>query len=134
PNLSEPIVDTTDLVLKSIDWASKLNNSYLPIQGPPGSGKSFTGSHLVLELIKKGKKIGITALSHKVIINLLDKVQKLAVKQGIAVSIIYKGSSNDNGDYSWEMTKNIDTIASNIAKYQVIAGTSFMWCNEKLKK
>ena len=133
PNLSEPIVDTTDLVLKSIDWASKLNNSYLPIQEPPGSGKSFTGSHLVLELIKKGKKIGITALSHKVIINLLDKVQKLAVKQGIAVSIIYKGSTNDDGDYPWEMTKKIDTVVGNISKYQVIAGTSFMWCNEKLK-
>lgn len=133
PNLLESLIDTTDLVAKSIDWASKLNNSYLPIQGPPGSGKSFTGSHMVLELIKKGKKIGITALSHKVIINLLDKVQKLAVKQGIDVSIIYKGSSNDDGDYGWEMAKNIDTMVSNIAKYQVIAGTSFMWCNEKLK-
>ena len=134
PNLLQPLVDNSDLVLKSIDWASKLNNSYLPIQGPPGSGKSYTGSHMVLELIKKGKKIGITALSHKVIINLLDKVQKLAIKQSIDVSIIYKGSSNDDGDYSWEMAKNIDTLVSNIAKYQVIAGTSFMWCNEKLKK
>ncbi|MBG7613181.1 TM0106 family RecB-like putative nuclease [Polaribacter sp. BAL334] len=133
PNLLQPIIDTTDLVAKSIDWASKLNNSYLPIQGPPGSGKSYTGSHMVLELIKKGKKIGITALSHKVIINLLDKVQKLAIKQGIDISIIYKGSSNDDGDYSWEMAKNIDTIVTNIAKYQVIAGTSFMWCNENLK-
>ena len=72
-------------------------------------------------------------MSHKVIINLLDKVQKLAIKQGIDISIIYKGSSNDDGDYSWEMAKNIDTIVTNIAKYQVIAGTSFMWCNENLK-
>lgn len=133
PNLLQPLNDNFDLVAKSIDWASKLNNSYLPIQGPPGSGKSFTGSHMVLELIKKGKKIGITALSHKVIINLLDKVQQLALKQGTDVSIIYKGSSSDDGDYGWEMAKSIDTIVSNINKYQVIAGTSFMWCNEKLK-
>ncbi len=133
PNLSEPLGQSTDLMGKSIDWASKLDFSYLPIQGPPGSGKSFTGSHLVLELIKKGKKIGITALSHKVIINLLDKVQKLAIKQGVNVSMIYKGSTTDDEDYGWEMTKSIDTIASNITKYQVIAGTSFMWCSEKLK-
>jgi uncharacterized protein len=133
PKLLQALNDNSDLVAKSIDWASKLNNSYLPIQGPPGSGKSYTGSHMVLELIKQGKKIGITALSHKVIINLLDKVQKLAVKQGVDVSIIYKGSSNDEGDYAWEMAKSIDVIASNISKYQVIAGTSFMWCNEKLK-
>ncbi|AXP82758.1 hypothetical protein CJ739_3697 [Mariniflexile rhizosphaerae] len=133
PNLLQPLIDTTDLVAKSIDWASKLNNSYLPIQGPPGSGKSFTGSHMVLELIKKGKKIGITALSHKVIINLLDKVQKLAINQKIDVSIIYKGSNNDETEYEWNMVKSIDPILSNISKYQVIAGTSFMWCNEKLK-
>ena len=133
PKLLQALNDNSDLVAKSIDWASKLNNSYLPIQGPPGSGKSYTGSHMVLELIKQGKKIGITALSHKVIINLLDKVQKLAITQGVDVSIIYKGSSNDEGDYAWEMAKSIDVITSNISKYQVIAGTSFMWCNEKLK-
>ena len=133
PNLSQPLNQNTDLLEKSIDWAFKLDFSYLPIQGPPGSGKSFTGSHMVLELIKKGKKIGITALSHKVIINLLDKVKKLANSQGFDISIIYKGSTNDVGDYPWDLAKNADTIISNISKYQVIAGTSFMWCNEKLK-
>lgn len=133
PNLLQSLVDTPDLVAKSIDWASKLYNSYLPIQGPPGSGKSFTGSHMVLELIKKGKKIGITALSHKVIINLLDKIQKLALQQSIDVSIIYKGSITDNRDYEWKMAKRLDAIVSNIDQYQVIAGTSFMWCKEKLK-
>lgn len=61
PDLSQALNQNTDLLEKSIDWASKLDYSYLPIQGPPGSGKSFTGSHMVLELIKKGKKIGITA-------------------------------------------------------------------------
>lgn len=133
PNLSQPLNQNTDLLEKSIDWASKLDFSYLPIQGPPGSGKSFTGSHMVLELIKKGKKIGITALSHKVIINLLDKVKKLANSQGFDLQIIYKGSTNDVGDYPWDIAKNVDTIVTNISKYQVIAGTSFMWCNEKLK-
>lgn len=133
PNLSQPLNQNTDLLEKSIDWASKLDFSYLPIQGPPGSGKSFTGSHMVLELIKKGKKIGITALSHKVIINLLDKVKKLANSQGFDLQIIYKGSTNDVGDYPWDIAKNVDTIVTNISKYQVIAGTSFMWCNKKLK-
>ena len=133
PDLSQALNQNTDLLEKSIDWASKLDYSYLPIQGPPGSGKSFTGSHMVLELIKKGKKIGITALSHKVIINLLDKVKKIAASQGFDLQIIYKGSTNDVGDYPWDIAKNVDTIVSNISKYQVIAGTSFMWCNEKLK-
>ena len=133
PKLSQSLNQNTDILEKSIDWASKLDFSYLPIQGPPGSGKSFTGSHMVLELIKKGKKIGITALSHKVIINLLYKINKLANSHGYELPIIYKGSNNDDGNYGWDIAKNIDTIVSNISKYQVIAGTSFMWCNEKLR-
>lgn len=33
-----------------------LNNSYLTLQGPPGSGKTYTGKHLIAELIRRGKK------------------------------------------------------------------------------
>src|SRR5690606_38250822 len=48
----------------TIDFAiviiNNLNGNYLAIQGPPGSGKSYTGSHLILELVKEGKIIGIT--------------------------------------------------------------------------
>ena len=48
-----------------------LDRTVLPIQGPPGSGKTFTGAHMIVELVKNGKKVGVTAVSHKVISNLL---------------------------------------------------------------
>ena len=66
---------------KTFDFSSKLDHSYLPVQGPPGSGKSYTGSHLIVRLAKQGKKIGITALSHKVITNLLNKVWEAAQEE-----------------------------------------------------
>lgn len=133
PQLSQPLIDTTDLLEKSIDWATKLDSSYLPIQGPPGAGKSYTGSHVIFDLIKKGKRIGITALSHKVIINLLEKVKQLADKEAFDLKIIYKGSPTDDGDYPWVTTQNNDVIVANLQNYHIIAGTSFMWCSEKLK-
>ncbi len=46
----------------------------LAIQGPPGSGKTFTGARMILELVAAGKRVGITAKSHKVIGNLLEEV------------------------------------------------------------
>ena len=49
--------------------AFELDCGVLPIQGPPGTGKTFTGSHMILELIKAGKKVGVTAVSHEVIRN-----------------------------------------------------------------
>src|SRR5437763_7979294 len=55
-----------------------LDSSILPIQGPPGSGKTYTGARMICELVRRGKKVGITALSHKAIRNLLEEVVKAA--------------------------------------------------------
>lgn len=133
PKHTQPLIDTANLLEKSIDWAKKLDSSYLPIQGPPGAGKSFTGSHMIFELIKNGKRIGITALSHKVIINLLEKVKQLADDESFDLRIIYKGSLTEDNDYPWTMAKNVDAIATNLQNFHIIAGTSFMWCSEKLE-
>lgn len=60
-----------------------LNNSYLTLQGPPGAGKTFTGRHLIAELVRRGKKIGISSNSHKAINNLLVKTADYCNQQGI---------------------------------------------------
>ena len=51
-----------------------LEDSVFAIQGPPGAGKTFTGARMICELVKAEKKIGVTALSHKVIRHLLEEV------------------------------------------------------------
>ena len=56
----------------------RLDDSVLAIQGPPGAGKTFTGARMICELVRQGKKVGITAMSHKVIRNLLDEVIRAA--------------------------------------------------------
>ena len=45
----------------------RLDHSVLAIQGPPGSGKTYTGARMILKLVAAGKKVGVTANSHKVI-------------------------------------------------------------------
>ena len=54
--------------------APRLNRSVLPVQGPPGSGKTYTGARMILDLLADGKRVGVTANSHKVISNLLAAV------------------------------------------------------------
>src|SRR5436853_2665805 len=46
--------------------APRLNISYLAIQGPPGSGKTTLDAELILDHVKLGNRVGITANSHKV--------------------------------------------------------------------
>ncbi len=50
-----------------------LDRSTLAIQGPPGSGKTYSGARMALDLLRNGKRIGITANSHKVIGNFLRR-------------------------------------------------------------
>ncbi len=54
--------------------APEFAESYLAIQGPPGSGKTYKGAELIVGLVRDGKRVGITANSHAVIGNLLDAV------------------------------------------------------------
>jgi predicted RecB family nuclease len=60
-----------------------LASSSLVIQGPPGSGKTYTGARLVTELVRAGKRVGITAFSHKAIDNLCREIETAAAKEGL---------------------------------------------------
>src|SRR5438093_12624409 len=52
----------------------QLDRTILPIHGPPGAGKTFTAARMICALIREHKKVGITAVSHKVIRKLLEEV------------------------------------------------------------
>ena len=54
--------------------APLLDGSVLPVQGPPGSGKTYTGTRMILDLLAGGKRVGVTANSHRVISNLLGAI------------------------------------------------------------
>ncbi len=63
-------------------WAPELDGSYVAIQGPPGTGKTYRGAHIVLSLILAGKRVGITAMSHPAIDNLLKEVINVFDEEG----------------------------------------------------
>ena len=71
----------------------------LPVQGPPGSGKTFTGARMIVELVKQGHRVGITAVSHKVISLLLGEVCKVARKAGIPLRAVQKINGKDACDH-----------------------------------
>jgi hypothetical protein len=39
----------------------RLEGSYLVVQGPPGSGKTYRGARLIAHLLAQGRKVGVTA-------------------------------------------------------------------------
>lgn len=70
PNTGEA---RADIVAALLD----LEHSYLAVQGPPGTGKTFTGSHVIKELVEKhGWRVGVVAQSHAVVENFLASLVK----------------------------------------------------------
>jgi len=74
----DKIIKTHDFTSEIPKIISNLDSSYIYIQGPPGTGKTTQASNAIVELLKSNKKIGITANSHKVIHNLLDKIENIS--------------------------------------------------------
>ncbi|HXJ44297.1 MAG TPA: TM0106 family RecB-like putative nuclease, partial [Bryobacteraceae bacterium] len=103
-----------------------LDQSVLAIQGPPGAGKTFTGARMILEAVKLGKRVGVTATSHKVIRKLLDEV----VLAGPGVTCVQKVR-----DLPEEMPAGITLTTDNDEALsggaQVVGGTAWLWAPEK---
>lgn len=130
PTLTDERTEYEDITEKTFDFVSKLDNSYLPVQGPPGAGKSFTGSHLIVKLVQEGKKIGITALSHKVISNLLTKIWEVARQQDLSIQMLQKVKADYDETVPWQVTTGEVAIQAALGNADVIAGTSFMWSKQ----
>lgn len=78
-----PSHDPASRLLEITHAIRYLDNSYLTIQGPPGSGKTYTAKHVIAKLLKLGKKVGISSNSHKAINHLLIHTAQYCKKEGI---------------------------------------------------
>lgn len=123
--LEEPKL-TACRVVKSLD------HSVFAIQGPPGAGKTYTGARMICQLVAQGKKVGVTALSHKVIQKLLAEVVDAAAVDGVAgVRCLQKLKDLDDLEPIEGIavtTKNEDVssaLASGIAN--VVGAVSWTW-------
>ncbi|HHW84567.1 MAG TPA: AAA family ATPase, partial [Actinomycetales bacterium] len=56
---------------------TSMENSYVAVQGPPGSGKTYSGSRIIRALVERhGWRVGVVAQSHAVVENMLAGVVK----------------------------------------------------------
>jgi superfamily I DNA and/or RNA helicase len=113
--------------------AEGLDDSYLFIQGPPGSGKTYTGAHLILHLIEQGNRVGVASGSHAVIHNLLAEVEEYA-QPGKPFAGLKKYSDEGN---RYESKRGLIGNSNDMAdftggNYDLVAGTAWLFCREEL--
>ncbi|HXF97944.1 MAG TPA: TM0106 family RecB-like putative nuclease [Gaiellaceae bacterium] len=75
--------------------ALSLDGSYLFVQGPPGSGKTWWGARAAVALMRAGRRVGVTSLSHKAIGKLLQEIEREAREQGFRFRGRKKSSADD---------------------------------------
>ncbi len=114
-----------------------LDETVLPVQGPPGSGKTYAGAEMILALIGAGRQVGITAFTHKAIINLLDEVIEHARRSGVEVHAIRKLEQNEkpseDGPYRTARDNGVVAAALVQREVQLAAGTAWMWAREEFE-
>jgi len=133
--VGEPLQDGgVDLeTLKS--QVAGLERGTLFIQGPPGSGKTWAGARLAVELIRRGKKVGVAATSHKAIHNMLAEVEEVATEEGVPFEGLKK-CSDDDPDTSYD-GRYVESAGSNDAfpggtDTKLLAGTPWLFAREEL--
>ncbi len=128
---ANPYRCAVDLLLRH----STRGRSVLAVQGPPGSGKTFQAAQMIVEQLAAGKRVGVTATSHKVIVNLLDAIVDAAAQKGVAITGIQKAKE--------EQKCAVDTIvlakdnasvraALDSGEAQLAAGTAWLWSDDDL--
>jgi AAA domain/RNase_H superfamily len=116
------------------DAALSLDGSYLFVQGPPGSGKTYNGARLAIALMQAGRRVGITALSHRAIHNFLTHVQEAADEARFA----FRGRKKSSGEDTEYTSRCLDSSDDNHdlldPELQLVAGTSFLFARAEFDR
>jgi hypothetical protein len=113
--------------------AAALDNLYLAIQGPPGSGKRFTGARMIVDLVRRGDRVGICGPS--AISNLLDEAMKHATAEDIKMRAIQKAPETGrcaSPQVAIAATNaDVDAAMRNNA-VDIVAGTGWLFAREEM--
>lgn len=75
----------------------RMSLTYLPIQGLPGTGKTYVALQAIAALLRQGKWVAITSNSHKAIGDLMAAVAARAREQKFTLQAVQRGSKQRAG-------------------------------------
>ena len=109
-----------------------LDGGHLVIQGPPGSGKTWTSGRLIARLLAEGKTVGVASTSHKAIHNLLGEVEAAAAERGIEFDGRKKASGgNPESEYEGDVVRNVLSNGE-VPGADLAAGTAWLFAHAGL--
>ncbi len=121
----EPVVAARNLALA-------LDETVLPIQGPPGTGKTWTGARMIVELVRGGRRVGVTAQAHRVIGNMLAAIRAAAAEEGVDIRILQRIDDLSEAAEGVDIATKSEVVEDRLraGTVDVVAGT--MWVFARL--
>lgn len=105
----------------------------LPVQGPPGSGKTYAGSRAIVAMVRAGRTVGICGPSHRAITNLLDQVVA-ADTDGVVRAVQKAEYSAGSHDPRVVVTSDNGVVEQAVftGAANVVAGTTWLFAREHI--
>lgn len=129
------VMQPTERLSSTRRLAAALDQSTLAVQGPPGSGKTYTGARIICELVKAGKTVGVCANSHKVIRHQIDAALEAASKEAVTLRC---GQKPDELSETPGVVQEVDSNEAALELLQnrrvdVFGGTSWLWARPEMQ-
>jgi predicted RecB family nuclease len=114
-----------------------LDRTVLPVQGPPGTGKTWLGARMIVEAVQSGRRVGITAGTHKAITNLLVATAEAATEARLRVRAIQRCDSDADAADLEGVERATDNAAVERAlqdgSVDIVAGTPWLFARDEME-
>ncbi len=108
-----------------------LEGEVLAVQGPPGSGKTYAGQHLIRDLLDAGLRVGVTANSHSVLGQLLRKTERPGVRKVAKEQIPPDPDPDDLIELTDSNERLLESLGPSGAR--LVGGTAWLWAREEMR-
>ena len=120
-----------DAVVGATEAIADLEQSHLLVQGPPGTGKTHLSAAAIVELLQRGRRIGVASHTHKAVNRLLEEVVKHAQERRIS----FRGAKKCTYDEHRCNLPMMDDVFDNddvAGQHRLVAGTAWLFADPDL--
>ena len=116
-------------------WIGDLDESFVAIQGPPGAGKTYSGSHIIHQLIVAGRRVGVVAMSHTAIDNLMKATYEVFQLAGDVEKLQTLRWQADDGapalSHATYSKRKRDLLS---LEFNLVGGTAWLWASAEMRQ
>ncbi len=128
----------SDTVTALCELSLRLAGTVLAVQGPPGSGKTYHAAHIIVHLVRAGKRVGVSANSHKVITSLIKRAVEVAKASSVTLRAVHNPGSSDNDElssplYQLETKHALNHSRLRAGEIDVLGGTAWAWSRPEFR-